>query len=231
MKAPFFNSQLVYKDVLDQHIQPGCRLLDVGCGRSLFPDWISKSTEIQRGWLNRCHLALGCDPYDSRPHVAGLEKSVGHGDTLPYSDGSFSLVTANMVAEHVQEPVRFMREIHRVLQSGGKFIVHTPNLHHPAVFAAHLLPTAFVGRVASKLDGRESGDVFRTYYRMNTRKALSAMPGFRVADLQCVPTGPLLRGIPVASNLESLFLRGAGLPILKNLQADWIGVFEKCGET
>lgn len=46
---------------------------------------------------------------------------------LPFADESFDYVVSFQVIEHIYDDKEFVREIHRVLRKGGKFIVTTPN--------------------------------------------------------------------------------------------------------
>ena len=46
---------------------------------------------------------------------------------LPFADGSFDCVISFQVIEHIEKDEEFVREIHRVLRPGGRFIVTTPN--------------------------------------------------------------------------------------------------------
>lgn len=46
---------------------------------------------------------------------------------LPFADESFDYVVSFQVIEHIDDDKEFVREIHRVLRKGGKFIVTTPN--------------------------------------------------------------------------------------------------------
>ncbi|HLI76205.1 MAG TPA: methyltransferase domain-containing protein [Acidobacteriaceae bacterium] len=221
------NSQLEYQRVLDSLITKGSRWLDIGCGTSVLPLWLRNSVEIQRELIARCDVACGCDPVDDRPHAAGLPKYVGDCSTLPYPDNFFTIVTANMVVEHVDDPARFASEVRRVLAPGGTFVLHTPNLHHPLIALAAALPNPLVRWFASHADGRDSADIFPTRYRINTPTAIRSLPGFELQDLQCVATGPLLHKIPLLRSLESLFMRQAEHSRLRNLQADWIALLRK----
>src|SRR5579875_3495951 len=113
------NSQSEYRSVLDRLIKPNSRWLDVGCGTTILPLWMRDSLEFQTELVNRCEIVCGCDPVDDRPHHAGIEKYVGDCATLPYPNGCFDVVTANMVVEHVLERLPFAREIERLLSPGG----------------------------------------------------------------------------------------------------------------
>jgi ubiquinone/menaquinone biosynthesis C-methylase UbiE len=221
------HSQNKYRETLNALVGSNTRWLDLGCGHTIFPEWMRDSIAFQKELLSRCELARGCDPVDDRPHVAGLVKKVYQGEKLPFDDGYFNLVTANMVAEHVENPLSFAQEVSRVLSPGGLFVIHTPNFYYFEIFAASLLPNSLVRRIAHHLDGRESEDIFRTYYRMNTRKALDSLSGFKAKSLECVETAPQFGKIPVLNLVESALIRLTRLRSLGNLRADWIAVLQK----
>ncbi len=48
---------------------------------------------------------------------------------LPFEDGSFDVVWASEVIEHVADTARFLSDVRRVLVPGGRLLVTTPN--HP----------------------------------------------------------------------------------------------------
>ena len=57
-------------------------------------------------------------------HVAFRQASV---PPLPFADASFDCVISFQVIEHIRRDKEFVREVHRVLRPGGRFIVTTPN--------------------------------------------------------------------------------------------------------
>ena len=45
----------------------------------------------------------------------------------PFKDNSFSLIEADHVLEHLENPIRVMKELHRILEPGGKLIIRVPH--------------------------------------------------------------------------------------------------------
>jgi len=70
--------------------------------------------------------ALDIDPSVCKhPDVEVTRGDIMEG--LPYEDGSFDLVTALEVIEHMEDPFKAVREFHRVLKPGGLLLLTTPN--------------------------------------------------------------------------------------------------------
>lgn len=69
-----------------------------------------------------------CDLYPSTPDVQRVDML-----EMPFEDKTFDLVIANHVLEHVDDDLKALAEIHRVLKPGGHAILQTPyseKLHH-----------------------------------------------------------------------------------------------------
>jgi ubiquinone/menaquinone biosynthesis C-methylase UbiE len=148
---------------------------------------------------------------------------------LPFEDGSFDLVYANFVIEHLAAPETTFREWQRILRSGGELVVLTSNSANPYLAAARMLPDrarVFAKRVGP---GVATRDVFPAHYRANkpeTLLELLADAGFEPVDVAYVATlhryageraalGRLLRGaervLPAArrSTIVGRFRRAA----------------------
>lgn len=128
----------------------------------------------------RCAVDLGCgsghllsalaEQFDQR---IGLDVSRRRLDTLadgdtgdwefreadlngvfPLADASVDAVIANQVIEHIIDPVKFSREIHRILRPGGRCVVTTPNIRYLKNIA-HLVFSGYGPRTAggNTLDG------------------------------------------------------------------------------
>jgi ubiquinone/menaquinone biosynthesis C-methylase UbiE len=83
----------------------GERLLDIGCAQGYFLREISGFRE-----------KIGMDI------LMGEDAD----NPLPFPDKHFDVVTMLAVIEHLHDPVAAAKEIHRVLQPGGKWIFTTP---------------------------------------------------------------------------------------------------------
>lgn len=62
-----------------------------------------------------------CDLYPSAPDIDRVDMLA-----MPFADASFDLLIANHVLEHVDDDLRALQEIHRVLKPGGKAVLQTP---------------------------------------------------------------------------------------------------------
>jgi SAM-dependent methyltransferase len=103
----------------------GSRVLDYGCGAG----------QIVKLLLASRYDAFGCDVFfeggDYSGHVdpalLGSRIRRMEGDTIPFDDNSFDLVTNNQVMEHVPDMERALTEIARVLRPGGKVLSLFPD--------------------------------------------------------------------------------------------------------
>lgn len=99
------------------------------------------------------------------------EGKIGTGDAIPYPDGTFDIVFADNVLEHLVSPNDVFAEIHRVLRPDGLFLAKTPNSWHYMPLIARLTPHSF-HRWFNRLRGRQVEDTFPTQYRANTPPAV-----------------------------------------------------------
>jgi 2-polyprenyl-3-methyl-5-hydroxy-6-metoxy-1,4-benzoquinol methylase len=93
------------------------KILDIGCGKGLFLDVLKK---------------LGKETHGLEPDVNAMKILEKHGhcfhkDISSIESDSFDVVTMFQVFEHLEEPEVWIREISRILKSGGSFILETPN--------------------------------------------------------------------------------------------------------
>jgi SAM-dependent methyltransferase len=102
------------------HLRAGQRLLDVGAGpATLTADLAGR---VAPGPVSVVEIDDAAAEL-ARAGLAerGVEADVRVGDVhaLPYADGSFDVVHAHQVLQHVADPVQALREMARVCESGG----------------------------------------------------------------------------------------------------------------
>ena len=118
-------------------VQPGGRLLDVGCGRGAVASLLSARFEETHGVDT-----------DDEALAAAAERGVTVArvdldrEPLPFENGSFDAVVSLDVIEHVLDPAVFVRELARVLRPGGIVYLATPNVR----FAGYLRALVVRGR-------------------------------------------------------------------------------------
>lgn len=202
-------SQDEYEEILREFVQKDKEWLDLGCGHSLLPSW---RAEEERKLVSNCKRLVGID-YDMaslREHGTLSSKLRGDITMLPFKDGSFDIMTANMVVEHLDNPLRQFREINRCLRSSGVFLFHTPNARDYGVILVKLVPDWLVERIVHILEGRHSHDVFKTYYRANTEDQVGAIAketGFKILAVRMVNSDAIFALVPPLAFFELLWLR------------------------
>lgn len=222
-------AQRFYEDALFKTVRPDCRWLDLGCGHTLLPPWRAAA---EQKILSMPRKLVGLDPdlASLRRHRAIRSRVCSQGGQLPFPDGEFDLVTANMVVEHLADPVAQFREVGRVLAPGGRFLFHTPNgTGYPTLFA-RAVPDAMRGVAARILEGREEGDRFHTFYRANTVSQIGAIAdqtGFRVEGIDLLRSSAMFSRIIPLAVAELLFLRALAAPSLSWLRPNLIAVLHK----
>jgi 2-polyprenyl-6-hydroxyphenyl methylase/3-demethylubiquinone-9 3-methyltransferase len=101
-----------------------CRVLDLGCGAGFLSNYLAA----------RGHRVTGIDTTAENLTVAranddsrSARYELGDACALPYAPGSFDVVCAMDLLEHVEDPERVIAEASRVLAPGGLFVFHTFN--------------------------------------------------------------------------------------------------------
>ncbi|MGI8788470.1 MAG: class I SAM-dependent methyltransferase [Pyrinomonadaceae bacterium] len=98
--------------------QSAIRILDVGCG-----------TGGNLEMLQKFGAAEGVDVSDDALEFCqskGLNVHKGLAEKLPFADETFDVVTALDVVEHLDNDVAGLREMNRVLKTGGETLIFVP---------------------------------------------------------------------------------------------------------
>jgi ubiquinone/menaquinone biosynthesis C-methylase UbiE len=102
----------------------GCkRILDAGCGNGRYskfllrhadPDALITAFDYSQGMLQRARERL---------HTDRVTQAAADLTRLPYADGSFDAVVCGWVLEHLPDPRPGLRELARVMGTGGQLLL------------------------------------------------------------------------------------------------------------
>jgi ubiquinone/menaquinone biosynthesis C-methylase UbiE len=104
-----------------RHLAPGMSILDCGCGpgsitvelaQIVSPGLVAGIDREPAQIANAKRRALSAD-------LLNTDFRVGNVYEIPYPDASFDAVLAHAVLQHLSEPMRALKEIHRVLKPNG----------------------------------------------------------------------------------------------------------------
>ncbi len=159
-------------------------VLDAGCGRR------SRLGEYR----DRIGRLVGVD-LDAN---AGAENSsldqfvrADLGRRLPFEDGSFDVVYANFVVEHLEDPPATFAEWRRVLRPDGSLILLTSNVANPYLAVARFSPERARAFLKHRGPGVAAEDVIPTHYRANKPRVLESLlaaAGFESISVTYVAT-------------------------------------------
>jgi len=157
----------VYAGIVREYLRPDDQLLDLGCGRGGLPEQLNHplgrifGVDPDFHSLDQHRLAM-VDPPLLR--INALSQA------LPFAAGSFDLVIASWVLEHLAEPRADFQAIGQMLNPGSYFIFITPNKEHPLIGLNRWISrvSGMQDQLVRRLYGRHSVDTFPAHYKANT---------------------------------------------------------------
>ncbi len=112
----------VYRYAFACHFVKGKRVLDIACGEGY------GAAALQKAGAAR---VIGVDISEAVCIHArskyGIDARPGTAEQIPLGEGSVDVVVSFETIEHVPHPDRFLNECVRVLATGGRLIISTPN--------------------------------------------------------------------------------------------------------
>ncbi len=154
------------------------RVLDLGCFNGAFTADLGRAARARDlvgvEWLAH-HAAL------AREHGVRVVESDLNAP-LPFDDGSFDLVHANQLIEHLRGTDGLLREMRRVCSPHGRIVIATNNLaswHNVGALAlgmqplpSHVSDEVHVGNPLDPRRGLHHADIGQTHLRVFTSRAL-----------------------------------------------------------
>lgn len=116
---PWFEAKRVYLGKILKKFAGSGRVLDVGCGTGAVLDFLKNKGYDAVGIDNSPEAIRFCEDKN-------LSVKLSSGDKIPFEDGSFDVVLALDVLEHISDDLAAVNEIKRVLKPGGFFICTVP---------------------------------------------------------------------------------------------------------
>ena len=113
-KKHHYGRYKIVKKLMQGH---GKNLLDIGCG--------SPARCVKEGSFLR-YVGYG-HGIDIKPCNIEFDFKIGDMQNIPFGNEKFDVITAIEVIEHVENPSKALKEVHRVLKKGGIFVMTTPN--------------------------------------------------------------------------------------------------------
>jgi SAM-dependent methyltransferase len=120
------NMQLRYQYV-HKHLAklrlPGRNVVDLGCGDGQWSMELIRRYDLQLTGID--YNLLRMQRY--RSNVPGADAQCGSCIEIPVAPHAADLVMFHQVLEHIPQPERALREVHRILKPGGWLLLSVPN--------------------------------------------------------------------------------------------------------
>ncbi|HRH26887.1 MAG TPA: methyltransferase domain-containing protein [Parcubacteria group bacterium] len=174
------------------------RILDLGSGKGSFLIQCAQNGVFAKGIeLNKGYIETSI----KRASDAGVVIDVvqGVGESLPFNDSEFNFVNLCEVIEHVENPNKVLKEVHRVLEKEGLVYISVPNRfgikdQHFNLYFVNWLPRVwsdlFIGIFSRHKDYTgEAGHQRLSQMHYNTFKGASKIfieTGFKVEDIRLI---------------------------------------------
>ncbi len=189
---------------LDPREGPAARLLDVGC-------WDGAETVRIAELLHARPYGIEIFPEpaaDAEHRGVEVARVDLESSPFPWEDGSFDVVIANQVFEHLKNIWLPMSEILRVTRDGGWLVISAPNLgslHNRLLLLAGVQPTS-IRTFGPHVRGYTSSELLR-FARHGDAYELVRRVGVGFYPFRARLAAPLARAWPGASHTTVLLLR------------------------
>jgi SAM-dependent methyltransferase len=115
----FRGRRKIIATLLRPYLRPPARIIDIGSGGGAVAQAL-----LEFGSVTACDIDVRCAASVARR--PGMSFAYGTAEAIPFADGSFDLVTAFDVLEHLDDDARALREMSRVARPDGLVAVAVP---------------------------------------------------------------------------------------------------------
>jgi SAM-dependent methyltransferase len=126
-----FLQQVAARSLALLALQPGERVLELGCGTGVFLPALAHAVTPAGAVVGIDHTAAFLGEARHRVDAAGLGErvalEVADALQLPFPDGSFDAAHTERVLMHLEDPEAALRELRRVVRPGGRVVVAEPD--------------------------------------------------------------------------------------------------------
>lgn len=142
-------------------IKPNMKILDIGSGEGFFKVFFDSLCAEKIEWHG---VEVWPERADLCRHLGyQIEQITLEEGELPFADGTFDIVLASHVLEHIPNPSTIVAEMGRVLSKGGHLIVGTPT--KPPIVAE-------LDSYYHKISSRNTGDTQQAFTHNSLQKLL-----------------------------------------------------------
>jgi SAM-dependent methyltransferase len=132
----------IVRAVEQSRLAPQARILDLSCGDGEILEALARLGFRLEGTHYRNDDYIFDQPSAILAAIP-VHKGVDLTRPLPFADGSFDVVLATEVLEHLPAHAPLVAEVGRILAPGGRFIFTTPNVHRLSNRARFFLAGSF----------------------------------------------------------------------------------------
>ncbi len=112
---------------IDPRVYVGAKVLDIGCGPRGSLEWADQAAErVGIDSLAKQYRSLGTERHGMKYVACGIEAA-------PFPDGHFDIVASINSLDHVDDLNMTIKQIKRLVRSGGRFLLLVEVNHAPTV--------------------------------------------------------------------------------------------------
>jgi ubiquinone/menaquinone biosynthesis C-methylase UbiE len=164
-------------------LQPGERVLDVACGTGvvtrLAAERVGAAGSVTGLDINPGMLAVA---RSATPSDISIDWQEASAESMPFPDGAFDVVLCQMGLQFVPSKLTALREMRRVLTTGGRAVISVPG-PKPPLFA--IMTDALARHLSPKV--ASFGDLVFSMHDVDELKELMRSAGFRKIDVEAKP--------------------------------------------